>query len=96
MIWQTILKRETTSFSGMARLTDVLDDHNEITQKLDSFIEPLNAIGEEFPDENSKQFTILRKLLDDILKLKETIQQMNNSYQEEQGMAWGMLQEDYE
>ena len=95
MTGQTILKKET-SFSGMARLADVLDDHNEITQKLDSFIEPLNTIGEEFPDENSKQFTILRKLLDDVLKLKETIQQMNDSYQEKEGIAWAELQEEFE
>ena len=98
MIWQTILKRETTSFSGMARLTDVLEDHEEIQNSLSYISRKLRDIYHSKDNKAGDTETnkTINELLGAINDLKITIQRMDDSYQEEQGMAWGMLQEDNE
>ena len=98
MTWQTILKKEITSFSGMARLTDVLEDHEEIQNSLSHIRRKLTGILHSI--DNIAGDTEINKTINELLgaikDLKTTIQMMDDSYQEEQGMAWGMLQEDYE
>ena len=98
MTWQTILKKETTSFSGMARLTDVLEDHEEIQNSLSLIRRKLTGILHSI--DNIAGDTEINETINDLLgsikDLKTTIQMMDDSYQEEQGMAWGMLQEDNE
>ena len=98
MIWQTVLKKETTSFSGMARLTDVLEDHEEIQNSLSYISRKLKDIYHSKDNKAGDTETnkTSNELLGAINDLKTTIQMMDDSYQEEQGMAWGMLQEDYE
>tara|TARA_R100000231_G_scaffold89779_1_gene67820 strand:- start:2522 stop:2818 length:297 start_codon:yes stop_codon:yes gene_type:complete len=98
MSWQTILKKEITSFSGMARLTDVLEDHEEIQNSLSHIRRKLTGILHSI--DNIAGDTEINETINDLLgsikDLKTTIQMMDDSYQEEQGMAWGMLQEDNE
>ena len=98
MIWQTVLKKGTTSFSGMARLTDVLEDHEEIQNSLSYISRKLKDIYHSKDNKAGDTETnkTINELLGAINDLKTTIQMMDDSYQEEQGMAWGMLQEDYE
>ena len=98
MIWQTVLKKETTSFSGMARLTDVLEDHEEIQNSLSYISRKLKDIYHSKDNKAGDTETnkTINELLGAINDLKTTIQMMDDSYQEEQGMAWEMLQEDYE
>ena len=98
MIWQTVLKKENTSFSGMARLTDVLEDHEEIQNSLSYISRKLKDIYHSKDNKAGDTETnkTINELLGAINDLKTTIQMMEDSYQEEQGMAWGMLQEDYE
>tara|TARA_R100000995_G_C3441274_1_gene103459 strand:+ start:360 stop:653 length:294 start_codon:yes stop_codon:yes gene_type:complete len=97
MVWQTVLKKET-SFSGMTRLADVLEDHEEIQKSLSYISTKLKDIYHSKDNEagNTEINKILNELLVSVKDLKTTIQMMDDSYQEKEGIAWAELQEEFE